>query len=81
MKSLSHIKAIYAQEKHFKSWEHFCLVANDELFIRAIDDIAQLYADSQSNTVSLLPKKIYLNPPSSKRNKRSRNPFTVGFSK
>lgn len=81
MKSLSHIKAIYAQEKHFKSWEHFCLVANDDMFIRAIDDIAQLYADSQSNVVSFLPKKIYQNTSSSKRNKHGRSPFTVGFSK
>ncbi|MFA6057722.1 MAG: hypothetical protein WC756_05965 [Taibaiella sp.] len=44
MKSLDQIKNEYALSKKFKSWENFCLVANDNMFVRAVDEIATLYA-------------------------------------
>ena len=44
MKSLDQIKNEYAQSKKFASWENFCLVANDNMFVRAVDEIANLYA-------------------------------------
>jgi hypothetical protein len=44
MKSLNQIKEEYAQSKKFKSWENFCFVANDNMFARAVDEIATLYA-------------------------------------
>lgn len=44
MKSLEQIKNEYAQSKKFKSWENFCFVANDNMFVRAVDEIASLYA-------------------------------------
>ena len=44
MKSLDQIKNEYAQSKKFASWETFCLVANDNMFVRAVDEIANLYA-------------------------------------
>ena len=44
MKSLEQIKNEYAQSKKFKSWENFCFVANDNMFVRAVDEIANLYA-------------------------------------
>jgi hypothetical protein len=79
MKSLSQIKAIYAQEKHFKTWEHFCLVANDAMFIRAVDEIAQLFAESQVQNILIPVKKMHSNPGISKRNKTFRAPYSVGF--
>ena len=44
MKSLEQIKNEYALSKKFKSWENFCFVANDNMFVRAVDEIATLYA-------------------------------------
>jgi hypothetical protein len=44
MKSLEQIKNEYALSRKFKSWENFCLVANDNMFVRAVDEIATLYA-------------------------------------
>ena len=44
MKSLEQIKNEYALSKKLKSWENFCLVANDNMFVRAVDEIATLYA-------------------------------------
>ncbi len=45
MKSLEQIKNEYAINRKFKSWENFCLVANDNMFVRAVDEIATLYAN------------------------------------
>jgi hypothetical protein len=45
MKSLEQIKNEYALSKKFKSWENFCFVANDNMFVRAVDEIATLYAE------------------------------------
>lgn len=45
MKSLEQIKNEYAWSKKFKNWENFCFVANDNMFVRAVDEIATLYAE------------------------------------
>ena len=79
MKSLSHIKALYAQEKHFKSWEHFCSMANDAMFIQAIDDVARLLVDAHIGDFVLVQKKNSTNTTLSKRNKRSRKAYRAGF--
>ena len=81
MKSLSQVKTQYAEERRFKSWEHFCSVANDDMFIRAIDDVAQLFAQALLNETKPQAPKVQLNFATSKRNKRGRNPFIAGFSK
>ena len=81
MKSLSHIKTAYAQEKHFKSWEHFCLVANDDMFITAIDAIAVLFAESQVSNVLKPVKRNNLIPMYSKRNRSLKSPYSMTFSK
>ena len=47
MKTLQIIKDEYAKNKHLKNWEHFCLVANDNMFIQAVDDIAELFTKSR----------------------------------
>lgn len=47
MKTLQIIKDEYAADRRFKSWEHFCLVANDNMFIQAIDEIAELFAKNK----------------------------------
>jgi hypothetical protein len=72
MKSLSYIKAVYAQEKHFKSWEHFCSVANDAMFIRAIDDVAQLFGASQKGGAASAKRKISFRTAAYKKNKHVR---------
>ncbi len=69
MKSLSHIKAAYAQERNFHSWEHFCLVANDDMFIQAVDAIAVLFAEAQVSNVLKPAKRNNLIPMYSKRSK------------
>lgn len=79
MKSLSHIKTCYAQEKHFRSWEHFCSVANDAMFIRAIDDVAALFAQAEIDNIAPFVKKIYVNATPSKRNKRGRRALSTRF--
>lgn len=57
MKSLEQIKHEYAVSKQFKSWENFCFVANDHMFVRAVDEIATLYAECRTRSVTavLLP--------------------------
>ena len=45
MKSLNDIKNEYAKSKKTKSWEDFCFVANDNMFVRAVDEVATLYAE------------------------------------
>jgi len=45
MKSLDQIKNEYALSQKCKSWENFCLVANDNMFVQAVDEIAILYAE------------------------------------
>jgi len=81
MKSLNLIKDLYALEKNFKSWDHFCQVANDGMFIRAVDDIAALYAAEQaafSDPVS--PSKTVPFRGISKKTRKNRGPFTIGLS-
>lgn len=51
MKSLEQIKNEYAVSKKFKSWENFCLVANDNMFVRAVDEIATLYAEYRTRFI------------------------------
>ncbi|WP_118976906.1 hypothetical protein [Taibaiella koreensis] len=68
MKSLEQIKQEYALSKRFKSWENFCSVANDNMFVRAIDEIATLYAEyrtrfilsTRSFTAALQPAGVAL---------------------
>lgn len=45
MKSLEQIKNEYALSKKCSNWENFCLIANDNMFVRAVDEIATLYAE------------------------------------
>jgi len=80
MNSLNHIKAAYAQEKHFKSWEDFCLMANDDMFIQAVDTIAVLFAEAQVSNVLKPAKRNNLVPMYAKR-KSMKSPYSVGFSK
>lgn len=51
MKSLEQIKNEYAVSKKFKSWENFCLVANDGMFVKAVDEIAAIYAEYCSHFI------------------------------
>ena len=68
MKSLEQIKNEYAISKKFKNWENFCLVANDNMFVRAVDEIATLYAEyrtrfiqsAQLVTKSLHPSELLI---------------------
>jgi hypothetical protein len=50
MKSLEQIKNEYAISRKFKSWDNFCFVANDNMFVRAVDEIATLYAEYRTRT-------------------------------
>ncbi|KAA5534941.1 hypothetical protein F0919_10100 [Taibaiella lutea] len=81
MKSLNHIKATYAQERNFHSWEHFCLVANDDMFIQAVDTIALLFAEAQVSNVLKPAKRNNLVPMYMKRNKSFKSAYSVSFSK
>lgn len=68
MKSLDQIKHEYAVNKKFKNWENFCFVANDNMFVRAVDEIATLYAEyrtrfllnTQLVTKSLNPNEFFV---------------------
>lgn len=68
MKSLEQIKHEYALSKRFKNWESFCFVANDNMFVRAVDEIATLYAEyrtrfllsTRSFTAALVPAGVAL---------------------
>ena len=68
MKSLDQIKNEYAVSKKFKSWENFCFVANDNMFVRAVDEVATLYAEyrtrfllgTQRVTKSLNPSEFFI---------------------
>lgn len=51
MKSLEQIKEAYALGRKFKSWDHFCFVANDNMFIQAIDEIAGTYAEYRTRLI------------------------------
>lgn len=81
MKSLNHIKATYAQERKFHSWEHFCLVANDDMFIQAVDTIAVLFAEAQVSNVLKPVKRNNLIPMYSKRSKNFKVSYPVSFAK
>lgn len=58
MKSLEQIKNEYAASKNFKSWENFCLVANDGMFVKAVDEIAIIYAEYRSHFIQSTQKII-----------------------
>lgn len=45
MKSLDEIKNDFARLNGHKSWEKFCFLANDNMFARAVDEIAKAYAE------------------------------------
>ena len=45
MKSLDEIKNDFARLKGHKSWEKFCFLANDNMFVQAVDEIAKAYAE------------------------------------
>ncbi len=45
MKSLDEIKNDFARLKGHKSWERFCFLANDNMFVQAVDEIAKAYAE------------------------------------
>jgi|GEM_PF-973202 len=57
MKSLEQIKHDYALGKKFNSWDHFCFLANDNMFIQAVDEIARIYAEYRTR---LLMARQYL---------------------
>jgi hypothetical protein len=59
MKSLEEIKNEYALSKKCSSWENFCFVANDNMFVRAVDEIATLYADYCARLI-LAPRQLIL---------------------
>jgi hypothetical protein len=64
MKSLDQIKNEYAVSKKFKNWENFCLVANDNMFVRAVDEIATLYAEYRTRftqSAQLIAKSLHTN--------------------
>jgi hypothetical protein len=81
MKLLSDIKAAYAQERKFHSWEHFCLVANDDMFIQAIDAIAILFAEAQVSNVLKPVKRNNLIPMYSKRSRSLKTSYSATFVK
>ncbi len=58
MKSLEQIKNEYAVSKKLKSWENFCLVANDSMFVKAVDEIAAMYAACCSHGIQNKQKAI-----------------------
>lgn len=60
MKSLEQIKNEYARDRKMKSWENFCEVANDNMFARAVDEIAALYAECRLQLA--LSRKLILQP-------------------
>jgi hypothetical protein len=64
MKSLDQIKNEYAVSKKFKNWENFCFVANDNMFVRAVDEIATLYAEYRARfilTTQMVAKSLHAN--------------------
>lgn len=60
MKPLEQIKNEYALNKKFKSWENFCFMANDNMFVRAVDEIAMLYAEYCSRFILSSRQRITL---------------------
>lgn len=61
MKSLEQIKNEYALSKKCKNWENFCFVANDNMFVRAVDEIATLYAEYCARLI-LAPRQLIAQP-------------------